>query len=141
MPNKPGRPRKRPRHTKKEVLEACAGCLGIKANVYRKLGIPRRTFYDYCQRWPEVQQAIDDELQHGLDFAESQLFSLINQKDFRAITFYLERKGADRGWGMVGKQQVELTAAPVQPIICFHNTPPEQSSDENDRDNPTAATP
>ena len=126
---------KSPRLTKKQVLEACVGCMGIQANVYRKLKISRRAFYDYRRRWPEVQQAIDDELQHGVDYAESQLMQLIRQQDLRAITFFLERKGGDRGWN--GKQQIELTAQPLQPIICFHATPPERP-DEDDDD--TAAT-
>ena len=127
---------KTPRLTKKQVLEACVGCMGIQANVYRKLKISRRAFYDYRRRWPEVQQAIDDELQHGVDYAESQLMQLIRQQDLRAITFFLERKGGDRGWN--GKQQIELTTQPLQPIICFHATPPEKP-DEDD-DNTTAAT-
>ena len=126
---------KTPRLTKKQVLEACVGCMGIQANVYRKLKISRRAFYDYRRRWPEVQQAIDDELQHGVDYAESQLMQLIRQQDLRAITFFLERKGGDRGWN--GKQQIEVTAQqPLQPIICFHDTPRRQDEDEDD----TAAT-
>jgi hypothetical protein len=134
-------PRKKIRFTKEQILEACEGCFGIKANVYRKLHMPRRTFFDYCKRWPEIEQRIDEELQHGLDFTENQLMLLIQQKDFRAITFYLERKGADRGWGVNTKQQVELTSAPLQPIICFHNTPPEKSSDEDDGNESRTATP
>ena len=118
----PAKPVKPPRYTKKEVLEACEGCMGIQANVYRKLNISRRAFYDYRKKWPEVQQAIRDELEHGLDFAESKLMSKIQAGDLKAITFFLERKGADRGWSG-GKQQIELTAPPEPPIICFtrHN--------------------
>lgn len=105
-------------HTKAEVLAACKGCMGICADVQRKLGISRRGFYNYRQKWPEVQEAIDDELQRGLDYAESQLLKLIADKDFRAIAFYLERKGRERGWGQ--QQQITLQdAMPVQPIICF----------------------
>ena len=114
----PAKPVKPPRYTKKEVLEACEGCMGIQANVYRKLNISRRAFYDYRQKWPEVQQAIRDELEHGLDFAESKLMAKIQAGDLKAITFFLERKGADRGWSG-GKQQIELTAPPEPPIICF----------------------
>lgn len=126
------RPVRTPRLTKKQVLEACEGCLGIQANVYRKLGISRRAFFDYRKRWPEIQEAIDKELEHGLDIAEKKLMDLVKAGDFRAITYLLDRKGASRGWN-AGKQQIELTSPPVQPIICFHNTPPERSN-EDDRD-------
>lgn len=127
------RPKRKPRYTKEQLIEACKGCFGINANVYRKLGIGRRTWYQYRQKWPEVQQAVDDELQQGLDFAENQLMTLIQAGDYKAIAFYLERRGAERGWGP-GKQQVELTQPPVQPIICFHDTKPEpeKGSDEQD---------
>ena len=109
---------RKPHLTKQQVLDACVGCMGICADVHRKLGISRRAFYNYRQKWPEVQQAIDDELQRGLDFAESQLLQLIAAKDFRAISFYLERKGRDRGWG--AQQQISLQGTtPVQPLICF----------------------
>ena len=106
------------RYTKKEVLAACEGCMGICASVQRKLKISRRAFYNYRQRWPEVEEAIEEEQHKGLDFAESKLLELIKAGDFKAISFYLERKGRDRGWG--AQQQINLQGnTPVQPLICF----------------------
>ena len=112
------RPVKQPKYTKAEVLAACEGCLGIQANVYRKLKISRRAFFDYRRKWPEIQQAIDDEQEQGLDVAEDKLMQKIQAGNLKAITFYLEKKGAERGWSG-GKQQIELTAPPEPPIICF----------------------
>lgn len=110
------------RCSKQAVLEACKGSMGICESARARLRISRRAFYNYRQRWPEVQQALDDELQRGLDYAESQLMQLIRDKDFRAIAFYLERKGRERGWGQ--QQQVTVhNDTPVQPIICFEKTP------------------
>ena len=115
--------------TKAQIMEAVPGCLGIVANVYRKLGIGRRTFYEYRERWPEIQQAIDDELAHGLDYAESKLMKLIEQGDFKAISFYLERRGANRGWGQ--QRDVSLNSnSLIQPIIVFDD---EQKADDADR--------
>ncbi|MBE6368901.1 MAG: hypothetical protein E7056_01920 [Lentisphaerae bacterium] len=109
------------RRTKAEVLEACKGCLGILEDARKQLGVSRRTFYNYRQRWPEVQQVIEDEQERGLDFAESKLLHLVKGGDFRAIAFYLERKGRHRGWG--AQQQLQLTGATVQPpVICFEDT-------------------
>ena len=110
------RPVKQPKYTKAE------GCLGIQANVYRRLKISRRAFFEYRRKWPEIQQAIDDEQEQGLDVAEDKLMQKIQAGNRKAISFDLEKKGADRGWSG-GKQQIELTAPPEPPIICFtrHN--------------------
>lgn len=121
------------RLTKERILEACVGCNGIADAVRQRLGISRRAFYNYRQRWPEVQKAIDDELEVGLDMAESQLLKLVKQKDFRAISFFLERRGRHRGWG--AQQQIEMNGdAPLQPIICFEDpaAPKEHGDDGSD---------
>jgi len=109
---------KKVRLTKEQVLKACEGSMGVLAPIYKKLGISRSAFYWYRKRYPEVEKFIQDELNRGLDYAESKLLELISEKDFRAISFYLERKGKDRGWG---QQQISVTGSPVQPIICFSN--------------------
>lgn len=109
------------RYKKEDLIEACKGSMGICESARAKLGISRRAFYNYRKRWPEIQQTLDDELQRGLDYAESQLMQLIKGKDFRAISFYLERKGKERGWSQ--QQQVNVhNVTPVQPIICFEPT-------------------
>lgn len=118
------------RLSKDKILEACVGCNGIADAVRQKLGISRRAFYNYRQRWPEIQQAIDDELEVGLDAAESQLMKLVKQKDFRAIAFFLERRGRARGWG--AQQQLAVKSeTPLQPIICFDEAPPGGQEDSD----------
>ena len=119
------------RMTKQELLDAIPGCLGINANVYRKLNISRSVFLKYRQKWPEVQQAMDEELNHGIDFAENKLMQLIQQGDFKAISFFLERKGANRGWGQNREIQLNSNGL-IQPIIVFDD---EQNADtERNRD-------
>lgn len=51
----------------------------------------------------EVKMHIRDS---QIDFAEDQLLSLIGQKNFNAIKFFLEAHGKDRGYG---KEQTEQT--------------------------------
>ena len=96
------------RRTKSQVLKAISGSLGIIETICLKLSIDRKTLYNYRKRWPEVGAAIEDERQKGLDFAESKLMKLIQNEDFRAISFFLERKGADRGWA--DRKKVDLTS-------------------------------
>ncbi len=114
--------------TKAQLIEACKGSMGICESARKRLGISRRAFYNYRKRYPDVQQALDDELERGLDYAESQLMQLIQAKDFRAIAFYLERKGRERGWGQ--QQQVNVhNDTPLQPIICFEQSHGDESGD------------
>jgi transposase-like protein len=116
---------------KADVLAACQGSMGICEAVCRKLGVTRRTLLKYRQRWPEVQEALDEEREAGLDYAENKLIQLVQSGDFRAIAFYLERKGRDRGWGQ--QQQLDVRGGlPVQPIICFEPTPPSAGSEGGD---------
>lgn len=119
------------RMTKQQVLEAIPGSLGINANVYRKLNISRSAFLRYRQRWPEVQQAMDEELNHGIDFAENKLMQLIQQGDFKAISFFLERRGANRGWGQQREIQLNSNGL-VQPIIVFEDE--QKHDDDTERD-------
>lgn len=107
------------RRTKAEVLEAIKGTGGIILAIANKLGIPRQTLWTYRQKWAEVEQAIEEARQDGLDFAETKLMTLIGKGDLRAIMFYLERKGKDRGWAPQQSLEVHAVAEPVQPIICF----------------------
>lgn len=105
------------RRTKTQVLKAVAGSLGIFETICLKLAIDRKTLYNYRKRWKEVDEAINDEREKGLDFAESKLMKLIQNEDFRAISFYLERKGADRGWGDSRKLDVTSGGAQLPPVV------------------------
>lgn len=106
------------KRSKAEVLAAIPGSGGIVSKIAKRLGIGRRTLFEYRQRWPEVEEAITDATEAGLDFAETQLMNLIESGDIKAIMYYLDNKGRGRGWG--SQQQISLQAtAPVQPLICF----------------------
>lgn len=85
------------------------------------MGVDRKTFYHYRQRFPEVQQALEDERERGIDFAEYQLYKLIKEGDYRAIVFFLERKGASRGW--VPQTNIALKQdTTIRPVIVFEDT-------------------
>lgn len=109
------------RRTKEQVLQAIPGSGGIVTVIANKLGIARRTLFKYRQQWPDVEEAIITAAEEGLDFAESKLMAQVAKGDIRAIMFYLERKGRDRGWG--AQQQINLQGTtPVQPLICFEDS-------------------
>lgn len=112
--------------SKQQVLAGIPGSMGVLEAIQKKLGVDRRTLHRYRQRWPEVQAAIDDERERGLDFAEYQLFKLIQEGDYRAIVFYLERKGADRGWAQQNNISLKQDT-PIRPVIVFEDTRKESS--------------
>ena len=105
------------KRTKSQVLEAIKGSLGICETICLKLSIDRKTLYNYRKRWPDIADALENEREKGLDFAESKLMKLIQNEDFRAISFYLERKGADRGWGDRRKLDVTSGGEPLKPVV------------------------
>ena len=111
---------------KRKILEAINGSLGVLEAIQKKLGIDRKTFYNYRQRFPEVQQALEDERERGIDFAEYQLYKLIKEGDYRAIVFFLERKGADRGWAQQNNISLKQDT-PIRPVIVFEDTRKESS--------------
>jgi len=112
------------KRSKAEVLAAIPGSGGIVSKIAKRLGIGRRTLFEYRQRWPEVEEAITDATEAGLDFAETQLMNLIESGDIKAIMYYLDNKGRGRGWG--AQQQIQVQGPPVQPIICFADGGPEK---------------
>lgn len=109
-----------------DLLNAAKGSMGIWAAICAKMQMSRSCLGNYIQRYPELRQAIEDERERGLDFVESKLLEQIKQDDLRAIMFYLERKGAHRGWSEQKKVNLEGSAGePVQTIICFGDELPD----------------
>ena len=113
-----------------QILEAVKGSGGICSKIAKRLGIDRRTLYKYRQEWPEIEEAIHEAEDEGLDMAESQLMNLVAMGDLKAIMYYLDNKGKKRGWGQSKDIKLE-SSMPIQPIICF--------GDENDADHPDTA--
>ncbi|MCX6726732.1 MAG: hypothetical protein NTY75_02835 [Candidatus Shapirobacteria bacterium] len=60
----------------------------------KKNGVARATFYRWVARSPKNKNLADDAIRQGIyymnDFAESQTFALINDKNLNAIIFWLK---------------------------------------------------
>ena len=111
---------KKPKYNVKDLIEAAQGSMGIWQAIIAKAKIPRGTLAKYIQQYPELRKVIEDERERGLDFAEAKLLEQIKANDLKAVMFYLERKGATRGWSEQKKVNLEGSAGePVQTIICF----------------------
>lgn len=94
-------------HTKKEqFLGELENVMGIVSQAAKRVGIDRTTPYRW--RTEDNQFAKDmDEIQNVvLDFAESKLYELVDDKHPTAIIFLLKTKGKDRGY--VERQEFDI---------------------------------
>lgn len=80
-----------------------------------KLGVSRRTLYVYRQRWPEIDQEVEEWRERRVDTAEIALDKAVMNGELQAIFFVLNCLGRSRGYG--NQSKVELTGANGQPLL------------------------
>jgi len=83
---------------KEQVIEAIKKSRGFISQAAKILKCTSATIYNYKERFPEVEEAIKEERESLLDFAESKLLENINNNDNAAIIFYLKTQGKHRGY-------------------------------------------
>ena len=107
-------PIKLPKVTKEKVIEALIETRGLQTLAADKLGVSRKTIWNYRQMWPEVDEAVQDWQERRLDRAESKLDDLVEAGELQAIVFILNCLGKRRGYG--NQSKLEVTGADGQPI-------------------------
>ncbi len=112
---------------KKKILDLYVKAQGNVSLMCQSVGISRKTFYEWMKIDEEFKQQIEDididEMK--LDLAEHKLGTLIQEKNFPAIKFFLENKGESRGYGQSGKVTIEADGKAlenIRPQIIFANT-------------------
>jgi len=78
---------------------------GFVTRICKAAGISRQAFYARLERHPNLQKKLDEARDEVIDFAESKLLELINEKHYPNIRFYLETQAKDKGY--VIKQEIE----------------------------------
>lgn len=96
------------------VIDALIETRGLLTLAADKLGVSRRTLYEYRQRWPEIDEEVEAWRERRLDKAEFKLDDAVEAGELQAIFFVLNCLGAKRGYG--NKSKVELTGADGQPV-------------------------
>lgn len=91
-----------------ELFERNAGY--IKA-ACRNCKVPRSTYYHWYNTVPAFRKAIDATLEGLVDDAEIALKKKIHEGDIRAIIFFLETKGRQRGY--VKRSELDATVSAV----------------------------
>ena len=84
------------------------------AKTCKDIKISRQTYYRW-RKEDKFKQACEDVEEGLLDFAESQLQTLIKNGNAIAIFFFLKTKGKKRGY--VEKQEIESNIKPIDEIV------------------------
>ena len=71
---------------------------GNISELCKAMGIHRSTFYEWINTDKDFKEKIEAEKESLIDFAESKLFNLMNEKNITAIIFFLKSKGKERGY-------------------------------------------
>lgn len=95
----------------KKAIIASGGFITIAA---KSLGVTHSAVSLYIKAHPELQDLIEEIQESYLDFAESQLISLIKAKDKAAIFFYLKCKGKERGYIERAEYDLKTPGDPVK---------------------------
>ena len=80
------------------MIEALERHLGIATKAAKEIGISRHTHYDWMREDPEYKKAVDELNEVVLDFTESKLLELVNEKNVTAVIYHLNNKGRSRGY-------------------------------------------
>jgi len=89
-----------------EALKATRGMLTLAAD---KLGVSRRTLFAYRERWPEIDQEVEEWRERRVDTAEIALDKAVMNGELQAIFFVLNCLGRSRGYGNKVEQTTDAT--------------------------------
>lgn len=97
--------------------------------ICKTIGIHRTTYYLWLKKDKKFKETIDAELEGLIDFVESKLFNLIDDKNVAAVIFFLKTKGKGRGY--VERIEQLFQGDEFKPLRVT------VTSDGNKSDNPT----
>lgn len=100
---------------KKTMLDALERSLGIVSTACEKVGVDRKTHYNWLKDDAEYKDAVRAIEERTIDFAESHLHALIKDKNPAATIFFLKTKGKNRGY--VERQEIEVNEP--RPLTWF----------------------
>lgn len=83
---------------KKQIVENFFVMTGNVSELCKKAHISRQTYYDWQKKDKDFEKNIKAQEEGLIDFAESKLFNLMNDKNVAAVIFFLKTKGKGRGY-------------------------------------------
>lgn len=83
---------------KKNLLIALEKSLGVVTTACKSTNLSRSQHYKWMEEDEDYRNAVKELNEVAIDFAESKLHKLIEEKDTAATIFYLKTKGKHRGY-------------------------------------------
>ena len=83
---------------KKDVLNALSESLGIVSTACKMVNVGRTTFYKWIKEDEDFRKRVEEITEEQMDFGESQLLSLVTDKNPAAVIFYNKCKNKKRGY-------------------------------------------
>jgi len=90
--------RRSTRFLKRQFVENFFKKTGNISELCRETGVSRQTYYDWMEKDEKFKKNIEIQQEGILDFAESKLLKLIDEKNVAAVIFFLKTKGKGRGY-------------------------------------------
>lgn len=81
-----------------KALQALEQCHGIVSVAAQNCGIGRSTLYRWLEEDPAFKSALESIREAAIDYVESKLFQLIDEKDTGSTIFFLKTRGKKRGY-------------------------------------------
>lgn len=81
-----------------QIIQALRASSGLVALAASKLGVNRRTLYNWFQEDPELLEALHDVRESMKDLAEGKLLQQVQEGNLTAIIYYLKTQARDRGY-------------------------------------------
>jgi hypothetical protein len=114
---------------KKDMIEALKEHLGNITLACQKVGINRKTHYEWLKKDSEYKRLVEEVPERTLDFVENALFKNISEGNVVAQIFYLKTKGKSRGY--IEKQEIEHTTGNQYVIEVTKHAKKRKKKDKN----------
>ena len=96
---------------------------GVITTIAQRVGVSRKSIYEFMERTPGMKELRLDEEEKILDMAEISLFSQVKNKDFSATKYILSNKGRSRGYNE--RPETEINISQHEHKVIQVNIPPE----------------
>lgn len=115
---------------KADIIEALNKTGGIVTAACKACGIDRHTYYAWMKEDAEFAKACEESQEIALDMAESALLKQVQAGNVRAIKFYLQCKGASRGYNPRIQMDMNANVNADRPILVFRGTQKPKEQEE-----------
>ena len=115
-------------HKKEAFLEAYKKSLFNISEACRNVGIDRRTYYTWLEKYPKFKEELEITEKEMDDIAESALYQNVKDKVEKAVEFYLTNRKKDK---YSNTNKTELTGASGAPLTFIIEKSYEEEKQEN----------